>query len=186
MSESLILLDQKLKKQHDGAAMGYPLGPALANVFLCYLEKTWLQNCPSEFKPVIYRRYVVDAFLLFRSKRHIEKFQNYLNRQYKNIRFTSETENENSTSFPDIKVSRDNDKFTTSVYHKPAFSGVFTNFESFIRSHIITTSCLPYCTGHSNFVQILNFFIKKLRSERLVLKITVIPKVLLMSVVKSS
>ena len=71
------------------------------------------------------------TFLLFRSKHHIEKFRNYLNRQHKNIRFTSETENENSISFLDIKISRNNNKFTTSVYRKPTFSGVFTNFESF-------------------------------------------------------
>ena len=60
--------------------MGSPLGPTLANVFLCYREKIWLLNCPSEFKPVIYRRYVDDAFLLVCSKHQIEKFRNYLNR----------------------------------------------------------------------------------------------------------
>ena len=32
----------------------------------------------------------------------------------------------------DIKIVRENNKFTTSVYRKPTFSGVFTNFESFI------------------------------------------------------
>ena len=35
--------------------MGSPLGPTLANDFPCYFEKIWLQNCLSEFKPVIYR-----------------------------------------------------------------------------------------------------------------------------------
>ena len=74
MSESLILFDQELYKQHDGVAMGSPLGPTLANVFLCYHENIWLQNCPSEFKTIIYRRYVDDTFLLFPSKHHIEKF----------------------------------------------------------------------------------------------------------------
>ena len=132
MSESLILFDQQFYKQHDGVAMGSPLGPTLANVFLCYHEKIWLQNCPSEFKPVIYRRYVDDTFLLFRSKHHIDKFRNYLNRQHKNIKFISETENENSISFLDIKITRGNNKFMTSVYRKPTFSGVFTNFGSFI------------------------------------------------------
>ena len=42
-------------KQHDGVAMVFPIGPILANVFLCYNEKVLLQNCPSEFKPVISR-----------------------------------------------------------------------------------------------------------------------------------
>ena len=80
MSESLILFDQEFYKQHDGVAMGSPLGHRLANVFLCYHEKIWIQNCPSAFKPMIYRWYLDDTFLLFCSKNHIEKFRNYLNR----------------------------------------------------------------------------------------------------------
>ena len=50
----------------------------------------------------------------------------------RNIRFTSEIENENSVSFLDIKISRENNKFTTSVYRKPTLGGVLTNFGSFI------------------------------------------------------
>ena len=38
MPESLILFDQEFYKQHDEVAMGSPLGPTLANVFLCYDE----------------------------------------------------------------------------------------------------------------------------------------------------
>ena len=63
---------------------------------------------------------------------HIKKFRNYLNGQHKNIRFTSEIENENSISLLDIKMSRDNKKLMTSVYQKASFSRVFTNFGSFI------------------------------------------------------
>ena len=54
MSESLILFDQEFYKQHDGVAMGSPLGPTLTNVLLCYHEKLQLQNCPSEFKPATF------------------------------------------------------------------------------------------------------------------------------------
>ena len=39
ISESLILFNQEFYKQHDGVAMGSPLGPTLANFFLCYHEK---------------------------------------------------------------------------------------------------------------------------------------------------
>ena len=107
MPESLILFDHEFYKQHDGIAMGWPLGSTLANAFLCYHEKIWLQNCLSEFKPIIYRRYVDDTFLLLRLKNHIEKFRNYLNRQHKNIKFTFETEKENSISFLDIKITKE-------------------------------------------------------------------------------
>ena len=99
---------------------------------MCHFENIWVEICPSHFKPIIYRRFLDDTFLLFRSKDHVEKFRNYLNKQHKNKKFTSEIEQNGSLSFLDIKISRENNKFVTSVYRKPTFSGVFTNFESFI------------------------------------------------------
>ena len=61
MSESLVLFHREFYKQIDGVAMGSPLGPTLANIFLCFHEQIWLDNCPVEFKPVIYRRFVDDT-----------------------------------------------------------------------------------------------------------------------------
>ena len=42
--ENFILFDQKYYSQIDGVAMGSPLGPTFANIFLCYHETTWLKN----------------------------------------------------------------------------------------------------------------------------------------------
>ena len=47
----------------DGVAMGSPLGPTLANAFLCHHEKKWLNDCPNNFKPGFYKRYVDDIFV---------------------------------------------------------------------------------------------------------------------------
>ena len=66
--------DEKIYKQTDGVAMGSPLGPDLANAFLCFHEQIWLNDCPEDFKPVYYRRYVDDIFALFRSPDHLEEF----------------------------------------------------------------------------------------------------------------
>ena len=81
--------------------------------------------------------------MLFRSKDQTEKFRGYLNCQHPNIKFTSEIEENNSISFLDIKVSRVNNSFSTNIYRKVTFSGVFTNFESFIpisyKSNLIFT-----------------------------------------------
>ena len=79
MFESFFIFDGKFYEQCDGVAMGSPLGPTLANVFMCHFENIWLENCPSHFKPIVYRRFVDDTFLLFRSKDQVEKFRNYLN-----------------------------------------------------------------------------------------------------------
>ena len=135
--------------------MGSPLGPTFANVFLSYYEQIWLKNFPYEFKPVIYKRYIDDTFLLFRPKDHIEKFRGYLNCQHPNIKFTSEIEENNSISFLDIKISRVNNSFSTSIYRKVTFSGVFINFESFIptsyKSNLIFTLLFRAFKLCSNF-----------------------------------
>ena len=55
-----------------------------------------------------------------------------MNQQYPNTKFTFEVEKTNNFSFLDVKICRANNRFTTSVFRKPTFSGVFTNFDSFI------------------------------------------------------
>ena len=50
--ESYFIFKCLLYKQIDGVAMGSPLGHSLANAFLSYHEKNWLNNCPQGFKPV--------------------------------------------------------------------------------------------------------------------------------------
>ena len=125
------LFNGRLYEQVDGVAMGSPLGPSFANTFLCYHEKVWLDNCPRDFKPLIYRRYVDDCFVIFRCPDHVKPFLDYLNSQHNSIKFSSETEVNNTLPFLDVLIERNNG-FSTSIYRKPTFSGLFTNFDSFI------------------------------------------------------
>ena len=169
MVESFFVFNGKSYEQCDGIAMGSPLGPTLANVFMCHFENIWLENCPSHFKPIVYRRLVDDTFVLFRSKDHVEKFRNYLNKQHKNIKFTSEIEENGLLSYLDVKISRQNNKFATSVYGKPAFSGVFKNFECFTpdiyKRRLIETllhKSFRLCSNYENFHR--ETFIETLKS----------------------
>ena len=98
---------------------------------------------------------VDDTFFLFRSKQYIEKFRLYLSCQHPNIKFTSEIEDNNSISFLDININRGNYRFLTSVYHKPTFSGAFTNFDSYIplsyKSWLISSLLYGAFKWRSNF-----------------------------------
>ena len=89
---SFFIFNGKLYKQIEGLGMGLPLGPTFANIFMCFMERNWLIDCPLDFKPVYYKRYVDDSFLLFKDKSHILLFQNYLNNKHPNIKFTCEYE----------------------------------------------------------------------------------------------
>ena len=79
--------------------MGNPLGPTLANIFLCHHEVNWLNECPQRFKPLFYKGYIDDTFLLFSDPSHVQEFLNYLNSKHINIKFTSEIENNKKLSF---------------------------------------------------------------------------------------
>ena len=141
-------------RQKDGVAMGSPLGPVLANAFLCHYETNWLEECPLSFVPVFYARYVDDIFVLLRSKDHIAPLARYMSSKHKNIRFTFEEEINNVLPFLDVNVFRDADRFSSTVHRKDTFSGVYSHFESFMpdtyqkglistllyRAHVISSS----------------------------------------------
>ena len=55
-----------------------------------------------------------------------------MNKRHKNIKFSFETEKDNFFSFLDVKICREKDKFTTSVFRKDTFSDVYTNISSFV------------------------------------------------------
>ena len=84
------MFNTKFYKQIDGVAMGSPLGPALANIFMCSLENKWLKDCPDSLKPVFYRRYVDDIFVLFSSLDQAKMFKKYFSSKHPNINFSLE------------------------------------------------------------------------------------------------
>ena len=90
--ESYFIFNDVLYKQKDGVAMGSPLGPTMANVFLSFYEVKWLEQCPKEFEPVFHRRYVDDIFILFESAEHLSKFRDYFNTHHPNMSFSFEQE----------------------------------------------------------------------------------------------
>ena len=61
----------------------------------CHHEIKWIDNCPSNFEPLFYRRYLGDTFILFRDPSHVAKFLNYLNSQHSCIKCTVDIEDNN-------------------------------------------------------------------------------------------
>ena len=98
--------NNRIYQQIDGMAMGSPLGPLFANIFMSFHEKTWLHNCPSLFKTLLYRRYVDDCFLLSKSLNHVPLFLDYLNRQHPSISFTSELEKDGKLPMNDLFLNK--------------------------------------------------------------------------------
>ena len=49
--ESFFMFNNNFNKQFDGVAMGSPLGPALANMFIHSFENKWLKDCLHGLSP---------------------------------------------------------------------------------------------------------------------------------------
>ena len=78
-------------------------------------------------------------------------------------------EKDNRMSFLDVHIIREKDKFTTSVYRKPTFSGIYTHFDSFLPSsnkigllHTLLYRCFRICSGwtkfHLELVKLIDIF----------------------------
>ena len=79
------MFSHKYYKPVDGVAMEFPLGVALGNILMCSFESKWLWECPNDFKPVFYRRYLCGIFALLSSPDHAVKFKEYLSSKHLKI-----------------------------------------------------------------------------------------------------
>ena len=134
VEDNRFIFNKEHYEQHEGFAMGSPISATMANLFLCSHEEKWLSECPVDFKPLLYKRYVDDTFLVFKDKRHIPKFLQYLNSKHRNINFTVENEHQNKLSFLDVNLIKNfnTNGFTLDldIFRKKTFTGLGMNFHS--------------------------------------------------------
>ena len=134
--------------------MGSPLGPVLANIFMCHFEEKWVLDYNA--RPSVWFRYVDDTFSLFDNKSTTTQFLQYLNNCHTNIKFTAEFEENCTIPFLDILIKRHKHTFSTSIYRKNTFTGLYTKWGSFtprkykvnlIRT--LTFRCFHICSSPS-------------------------------------
>ena len=116
-------------KQIDGVAMGNPLVPTLADLWMQKIEEKL--NRFNTNKPLVWLRYVDDVFCIFTiPKEKILEFHTRMNRWHLNLQFTVEFESNNSIAFLDVLVTQEQEKLTTSLYRKPTHTGLYLLWDS--------------------------------------------------------
>ena len=118
-----------LYEQIDGVAMGSPLGPLMANVFLCSIE----EKLESENTlPSFYRRYVDDTLATVLDISSAEAFLTTLNEAHPSITFTMETATNNKLPFVGMEIEMKGNQLATRVYRKPTNKGLLLHYQSHV------------------------------------------------------
>ena len=116
-------------KQINGVAMGSPLGPVLANIFMVELETTLVPTLGEKMS--VWLRYVDDTFT-FIKENEIENVKEVLNKFHKDIKFTHEVEVGGAIAFLDVNIKKQADgTFETEVYRKKTDTSIFLNWKSY-------------------------------------------------------
>ena len=111
--------------------MGSPLGPLMANAFMCKLEAS-LET--EDLFPRFYRRYVDDTIAIFPTVEQSEAFLVKLNSFHPSIQFTVETTEKDILPFLGIQLRNNNGTIATSVHRKSTNKGLLLHFHSSVDS----------------------------------------------------
>ena len=141
LTQTYFLFQGKYYKQKQGAAMGSPISPIIANIFMEEFEVKALQSFPNP--PSIWLRFVDDTFVINKAEYSQDLLQ-HINNQDPHIQFTVEPTQQGSLPFLDTLVTIQPDNtLTTSVYRKPTHTDQYLHWDS---NHHITAKHSVYNT----------------------------------------
>ncbi|RXF66922.1 hypothetical protein EKK70_17895, partial [Desulfovibrio sp. DS-1] len=116
MSQNVFQFQNQFFEQIEGTAMGNPLSPFLAEIFMSRFEvdlKEKLNNFPK-----FWVRYVDDIFAIIDKDFNVEDFLQKINTQYSTIKFTYEKEIDGKLPFLDLLIKRVDNQIKFEIYRK--------------------------------------------------------------------
>ena len=124
LKSTYFIFQGKYYEQLEGAAVGSPFSPIVANLYM----ETAISTSPHT--PYLWKRFV-DTFTIIKSS-HKEEFLDHINSVDKHIQFTCEDPKEDgSMPFLDILIRPNEDcSLNTSVYRKPTHTDLYLQWDS--------------------------------------------------------
>ncbi|XP_072016884.1 uncharacterized protein [Amphiura filiformis] len=128
LKTTYFIYDGKYYIQREGAAMGSPVSPIIANLFMENFEEKAITSFHTP--PRYFGRYVDDAMVII-ERSQVDSFTHHLNSIHDSIKFTVEHESNNSIAMLDTLISRNADgSLSFSVYRKSTHTDQYLNFAS--------------------------------------------------------
>ena len=122
----------QIYRQLFGTAMGSPVSPIAANIFMEALEQQAIATAPMECKPKLWLRYVDDVLEVVH-KECVDELTDHLNQIDKSgsIKFTYEKETDGKIPFLDtLIVKKEDGTVKLLVYRKPTHTDQYLNYGS--------------------------------------------------------
>ena len=130
LKNNVFKFENVIYKQTQGVAMGTPFSPAIANLFMGWLEERILSESPVFINTKYWKRFIDDIIMLFTgTEEELRTFFEFLNRFHRTCKFTY--------AFSELKISY--------------LDGLFRLIEGFIISDLYTkpTDSQSYLHGKS-------------------------------------
>ena len=124
LTNTSFIFQGRYHKQTEGAAMGSPLSPIIANLYMEAFEKEAISTAPDP--PTFWRRFVDDTFVIIQKEKK-DSFFNHINNIDNKIQFTKEAStSDGSMPFLDTLVTINGDgSLNTKVYRKPTHTDLY-------------------------------------------------------------
>ena len=141
LTHTCFLFQGKYYEQVQGAAMGSPISPLIANIFMEEFEVKAFQSFPHP--PSLWLRFVDDTFVINKAEDSQDLLQ-HINSQDPHIQFTMEPTQQGSLPFLDTLVTiQPHNTFNTTIYRKPTHTDQYLHWDS---NHHITAKQSVYNT----------------------------------------
>ena len=135
----------KFYQQIKGTAMGTPMAPNYANLFMDNFEQSLLHEYSEKFgkTPLVWYRYIDDIFFIWNdTTKSLEHFITFIQgysqskKMKSNIKFEVHSSNDN-VNFLDVNISLHNGELKTKVYEKITNAHLYLNKSSCHPGHVI-------------------------------------------------
>ena len=122
----------QIYQQKFGIAMGSPVLPIVANLFMEDLEQRAMESASAELRPTLWKRYVDDTLEVIKRGK-VNEWSAHLNSMDStgSIKFTHEIETDNTIAFLDTLLERKEDgSVKVKVYRKKTHTNQYLAFDS--------------------------------------------------------
>ena len=142
LKNNTFVFEGKIYKQIHGTAMGTPMAPAIANLFMGWLEKRLIEGSPFPIDIDLWRRFLDDILMLWMgTEDDLKTFMDYCNTFHPTIKFTYSS---STLKLPhmDVLLKIEDGFISTDLYTKPTDAHAYLHRQSCHPLHCVMN--IPY------------------------------------------